>query len=93
LLPASAYPAEIADAAAWLRSGPDPSRIDDQNWDEVVKAIAHYPDILSMMADNINWTADIGDAFLNQPEDVARSIKRLRWQARNTGNLELRRRM
>jgi Protein of unknown function (DUF3300) len=88
LLPASTYPAEIADAAAWLRSGQDPSRIDDQNWDEAVRAIAHYPDILNMMADNINWTADLGDAFLNQPENVARSIQRLRWQARNAGNLE-----
>ena len=88
LLPASTYPAEIADAAAWLRSGQDPSRIDDQNWDEAVRAIARYPDILNMMADNINWTADLGDAFLNQPENVARSIQRLRWQARNAGNLQ-----
>jgi hypothetical protein len=40
------------------------------------------------MADNINWTADLGDAFLNQSENVARSIQRLRWQARNAGNLE-----
>ena len=88
LLPASTYPAEIADAAAWLRSGQDPARIDDQNWDEAVRAIARYPDILNMMADNINWTADLGDAFLNQPENVARSIQRLRWQARNAGNLQ-----
>jgi len=88
LLPASTYPAEIADAAAWLRSGQNPARIDDQNWDEAVRAIARYPDILNMMADNINWTADLGDAFLNQPENVARSIQRLRWQARNAGNLQ-----
>ena len=88
LLPASTYPAEIADAAAWLRSGQDPARIDDQNWDEAVRAIARYPDILNMMADNINWTADLGDAFLNQPENVAISIQRLRWQARNAGNLQ-----
>ena len=41
-----------------------------------------------MMADNMDWTADLGDAFLNQPEDVTRSIQRLRWQARDAGNLE-----
>jgi len=29
--PASTYPAEIADAAAWLRSCQDPATIDDQN--------------------------------------------------------------
>jgi hypothetical protein len=88
MLPASTYPAEIADAEAWLNSGGTMSSIDGQNWDESVKAIAHYPSILKMMAGNMNWTADLGGAFLNQPEDVARSIQRLRWQARNAGNLE-----
>lgn len=87
LLPASTYPTEVADAAAWLRSGRDPYLIDDQLWDESVRAVAHYPDVLYMMANNMDWTADLGDAFLNQPEDVARSIQRLRWCARGVGNL------
>jgi hypothetical protein len=88
ILPASTYPAEIADAEAWLNSGGTMSSIDGQNWDESVKAIAHYPSILKMMAGNMDWTADLGDAFLNQPEEVTRSIQRLRWQAREAGNLE-----
>jgi len=88
ILPASTYPVEIADAEAWLNSGGEMSRIDGQNWDESVKAIANYPNILKMMAENVDWTADLGDTFLNQPDDVTRSIQRLRWQARNTGNLE-----
>ena len=88
MLPASTYPAEIADAYVWLNSGGAISAIDGQNWDESVKAIAHYPNILKMMAENGDWTADLGDAFLNQPEDVTKSIQRLRWQARDAGNLE-----
>ncbi len=88
MLPASTYPAEIADAEDWLNRGGDVSRIDAQAWDESVKTIAHYPDILNMMAAYLDWTADLGEAFLNQPEDVTRSIQRLRWQARNVGNLE-----
>jgi len=88
MLPASTYPAEIADAQAWLNSGGTISSIDGQNWDESVKAIAHYPDILNMMAGDMDWTADLGDAFLNQSEDVTMSIQRLRWQAREAGNLE-----
>ena len=88
MLPASTYPAEIADAEDWLNRGGDVSRMDGQDWDESVKTIAHYPDILNMMAAYLDWTADLGEAFLNQPEDVTRSIQRLRWQARNVGNLE-----
>lgn len=87
MLPASTYPNEVADAEAWLNSGGDMSSIDEQNWDESVKAIAHYPDILNMMGENMEWTADLGDAFLNQPEDVTNSIQRLRWRARAVGNL------
>ena len=88
MLPASTYPAEIADADAWLKGGGTVSGIDGQSWDESVKAIAYYPDILGMMAGDLDWTADLGDAFLNQPEDVTRSIQRLRWEARDAGNLE-----
>jgi len=88
MLPASTYPVEIIDAQEWLARGGTMSGIDGQNWDESVKAIAHYPSILKMMAGNMDWTADLGDAFLNQPEDVARSIQRLRWRARDAGNLE-----
>ena len=87
MLPASTYPDEIVDARVWLKSGGTTSGIDRQNWDESVKAIAYYPNILTMMADNIEWTADLGDAFLTQPEDVTRSIQRLRRYARNAGNL------
>jgi len=87
MLPASTYPAEIADAAAWSSSGGNVSEIEDQNWDESVKALARYPDVLKMMSDNMDWTANLGDAFLNQPEDVAKSVQRLRQQARDMGNL------
>ena len=88
ILPASTYPQEVADAAAWLRNVGDLSGIDGQSWDDNVKAIAHYPGILYMMADDMGWTADLGDAFLNQPDDVTMSIQRLRWKAREEGNLE-----
>ena len=87
MLPASTYPEDIADAADWLRGGGDPSLIDEQDWDENVLAIAHYPDVLYMMADNLDWTASVGDAFLNQPDDVTDSIQRLRWEAQRLGNL------
>jgi hypothetical protein len=88
ILPASTYTEEILDEYDWLGSGASISEIDSQRWDESVKAVAHYPDVLKMMAENADWTADLGDAFLNQSENVTNSIQRLRWQARNAGNLQ-----
>lgn len=87
MLPAATYPTEVADAAAWLNSGGALSRIDEQIWAESVRAMAHYPNVLQMMAESMDWTANLGDAFLNQPEDVANAIQRLRWRARAQGNL------
>jgi hypothetical protein len=87
VLPASTYPDEILDAYDWLNGGGSVSEIEWQGWDESVKAVAHYPDVLQMMAEYSDWTANLGDAFINQPEDVTRSIQRLRWQARDMGNL------
>ena len=51
ILPASTYPQEIADAYDWQTNGGAMSEIDMQNWDDSVKAIAHYPDILKMMTE------------------------------------------
>ncbi|HTF99589.1 MAG TPA: DUF3300 domain-containing protein [Nitrospirota bacterium] len=87
ILPASTYPSEVAEADAWLKSGGNAAAIDDQPWAESVKAVAHYPDVLAMMAGNMDWTANVGDAFVNQPEEVTDSIQRLRWEAQSAGSL------
>ena len=87
VLPASTYPDDIADAADWLRGRRRPVTYRRAGLDENVRAIAHYPDVLYMMADNLDWTASVGDAFLNQPDDVTDSIQRLRWEAQRLGNL------
>jgi hypothetical protein len=41
-----------------------------------------------MLDDNLAWTTDLGQAFLNQPADVMDSVQRLRAQARAVGNLQ-----
>ena len=88
MLPASTYPTEVADAEAWLNSGGDVSRaLMSRIGTSPSGQLPTIPDILQMMAGNMDWTANVGDAFLNQPEDVTNSIQRLRWRARAVGNL------
>jgi hypothetical protein len=43
---------------------------------------------LKWMDDNLNWTTELGQAFLNQQQDVMDSIQRLRQSASNVGNLQ-----
>lgn len=88
ILPAASQPSQIAVAANYVNSGGDPNGIDAQPWDSSVKAIAHSPQILQLLDGNLQWTAELGQAFLNQPTDVMNSVQRLRAQAMAQGNLQ-----
>jgi hypothetical protein len=87
MLPAATQPAEIVVADRYIQGGGDPNAIDQQPWDPNVQALAHYPDVLKWMDDNLTWTTQLGQAFLNQQQDVMDSVQRLRTEAYNLGNL------
>jgi hypothetical protein len=87
VLVAATFPDQVEEAARWVR-GNGQNGVDDQNWDVSVRAVAHYPTVIEMMADRIDWTTSLGQAYVNQSTDVAESVQRLRHLARNAGNLE-----
>ena len=94
LLPASAYPVQIVQAQRWLDKNKaavannDYSGIDNQNWDPAVKALARFPDVIKMMSEDLDWTTDLGDAEVNQPQDVADVIQELRAKAQQNDTLK-----
>lgn len=88
VLPASTYPLEIVDAARVVKSQSDESKIDSQNWDPSVKAVAHYPSVLQMMNNKLDWTQQLGQAVMNQQPDVLAAVQALRAQAKKQGNLK-----
>jgi uncharacterized membrane protein YgcG len=87
ILLAATFPDQVDEAARFCRGGANPDDIDTQAWDVSVKALAHYPTVLYMMADSLDWTTAMGQAYVNQTGDVMASIQRLRQEARNAGNL------
>jgi len=88
ILPASTLPTQIVLADRYISGGGDPNQIDQQPWDASVQALARYPNVLAWMDENLNWTTELGQAFLNQQPDVMNSIQRLRQTAVNFGNLQ-----
>jgi len=88
ILPASTFPTQIVLADRYVSGGGDPNQIGQQPWDPSVQALARYPGVLKWMDDNLNWTTDLGQAFINQQPDVMVSIQRLRTSASNIGNLQ-----
>jgi hypothetical protein len=88
ILPASTLPAQIVLADRYLSGGGDPNLADQQPWDPSIQALVHYPNVLQWLDDNLGWTTEVGQAFLNQQQDVMDSIQRLRTAAYNLGNLQ-----
>ncbi len=86
VLPAATFVNQIQEAARWVRTN-GVNGISYQPWDVSVKAVAHYPSVLYMMNDKLNWTTALGQAYVNQSTDVMASIQRLRAMARSAGNL------
>ncbi len=87
VLVAATFPDQIDEASRFVRGNNDPGYIDEEPWDVSVKAVAHYPTVLFSMADKLDWTTALGQAYVSQSTDVMASVQRLRVEARSAGNL------
>jgi Protein of unknown function (DUF3300) len=87
ILPASTVPSDLVLAERYIASNGDPAQVANQPWDDSVKSLTRYPDVLKWMDQNLEWTTQVGEAFLDQPADVMNTIQHLRAQAIAAGNL------
>jgi hypothetical protein len=96
ILMASTYPLEVVEAARWVRIPANrqlqgdalTAALKEQNWDPAVMALIPFPRVLAIMDAELDWTRQLGDAFLAQQADVMDSVQRLRQQAMDAGNLK-----
>ncbi len=88
MLPASAYPLEIVQAARFVQDTNNLAQLDSQPWDDNVKAVARFPDAIKKMNDDLQWTIDLGNAFVNQQLDLMDAIQTLRSKAQAAGTLK-----
>lgn len=95
VLAAATYPNDIPDAARWadehhyLRGEELAEAINQDRlpWDPSVQALLPFPNVLDMMASDMGWTADLGNAFLAQHQDVMEAVQRERRRAWEYGYL------
>jgi hypothetical protein len=87
VVPASTFIEQLQEANRVLGGKSDDSLIANQNWDVSVKSVAHYPQVLQMMVQKVDWTTTLGQAYVNQSTDVGKAIQRLRAEARSAGYL------
>jgi len=91
---ASTYPLEIIQLKQWLEKNKglkDKALADavaKQPWDPAIQSMAAVPDVVKRLADDIQWTTELGNAFLGQQTDVMDAVQRMRQKAQGTGALK-----
>lgn len=94
ILMAATYPLEVVEAARWSRAHPELRGQDAvraaeaEDWDPSVKAMLAFPQVLDRMDKDLDWTRDLGDAFLAQQQEVMDTVQALRRRADEAGNLK-----
>jgi hypothetical protein len=94
VLAAATYPDQIVEADRWLQQHTNlkgeqlGQEVDKQPWDPSVKALAEFPSVLANMDKNLSWTSSLGDAYVNQEQDVMNAVQVMRDRAQKAGNLK-----
>jgi Protein of unknown function (DUF3300) len=95
VLAAATYPEQIPDAARWAdqhhyltgQALASAIQADQVPWDPSVQALLPFPSVLDMMASDMGWTQQLGNAFLVQQQDVMDAVQRQRALASRYGYL------
>ena len=93
-LAASTYPLEIIQLQQWMERNKNlkdkalADAVAKQPWDPSVQSLAVTPDVVQRLAGNIQWTTDLGNAFLAQQSEVMEAVQRMRAKAQGTGTRE-----
>src|SRR5215469_9464004 len=93
-LAASTYPLEVIQLQQWMNNNKNlqdkalADAVAKQPWDPSIQGLVAYPDVVKRMAGNIQWTDDLGNAFLAQQSDVMDAVQRMRGKAESKGTLK-----
>jgi hypothetical protein len=95
VLAAATYPSDIPAAAQWAdqhhylagQALANAISEDQLPWDPSVQALLPFPSVLDTMNADMNWTTNLGNAFLAQQQDVMDAVQRQRELAQRYGYL------
>lgn len=88
VLAASTYPLQIVAAARFRADEANDDAEPDADWDESVVALLNYPEALALLNDDINWTWELGQAMLDQEQDLMQAVQVFRQEAYAAGNID-----
>jgi hypothetical protein len=94
IMAAATYPNEVVAAEHWMEQHKGltndalAQEVNKQSWDASVKALAQTPAVLANMNQNLAWTSELGDAYVNQRQGLTEAIQTMRHRAKDAGNLQ-----
>ena len=89
ILPASTNPLQLVQADRYLdKRKADPKLAVDDKWDDAVKSLLNYPDVVKSMSADLDWTSALGEAVVDDQGAVLDAIQSFRRRAQAAGNLK-----
>ena len=66
----------------------DPKSPLDDKWDDSVKSLLNYPEVVTMMSGDLDWTAALGEAVVADQGEVLEAVQAFRRKTQAAGNLK-----
>jgi hypothetical protein len=89
ILPAATYPVEIVQADRFLEQRKsDKALTINESWQDPVKALLNYPEVVKKMSADLDWTIGLGEAVVTDQGAVLEAVQRFRRQTQSAGQLK-----
>lgn len=89
ILPAATNPLQLVQADRYLdKRKKDPKLPLDDKWDDAVKSLLNYPEVVKMMSNDLDWTSDLGEAVVADQGAVLDAVQAFRRKTQAAGNLK-----
>lgn len=89
ILPASTNPLQIVQADRFLdKRKADPKAPVDEKWDDAVKSLLNYPEVVKKMSSDLDWTSALGEAVVADSGEVMAAVQAFRRKVNAAGNLK-----
>jgi Protein of unknown function (DUF3300) len=89
ILPASTNPLQLVQADRFLeKRKKDPKAPIDDKWDESVKSLVNYPEVVKQMSADLDWTTGLGEAVVANQGAVLGAVQAFRRKVQAAGNLK-----
>jgi hypothetical protein len=93
VLTSATSPGQVTEMNAWLGENKQlqgtqlQEAAQQRGYDASFVALALFPEVVNQLASQIDWTTELGTAFLSDPKGVMNAVQKLRAQAKAAGNL------